>query len=217
MDINLARENMLKQQIRTWDVLDDAVLNVIETTPREAFVPQEYRQMAFAEINVPLGHEQIMMTPCVEGRLLQALVVKPEDKILEIGTGSGYFTALLARSGQHVYSIDIIPEFLQMAESNLKRMALSNVTLQEGNAAKGWEKQQPYDVICITGGLPAIPSSFKQELKIGGRLFAIVGGQHVMEAVLVTRNAENDWQQQILFETEIPMLLNGPQKGSFSF
>ena len=217
VNTNSARENMLKQQIRAEDVLDDAVLRLVETTPREAFVPHEYRRLAFTEASIPLGHEQHMLTPMLEAKIIQTLQIHSSDKVLEIGTGSGYMTALLAKSAQHVYSIDIFPEFLEQTKPKLDGLDISNVTLQAGNAAMGWDKQQPYDVICITGSLPILPKTFQQELKIGGRLFAVVGTEHMMEAVLVTRLTEKKWQQQRLFETEIAPLLEGPTVEPFSF
>lgn len=217
MDIDAARQNMLKQQIRAWDVLDETVLELILNTPRELFVPPAYRQVAFADDTIPLDHDQIMMSPCVEGRIIQALDLNSEDKVLEIGTGSGYLTALLASATQHVYSVDIFSDFLTAADAKLTRLEIKNVTLQEGNAAFGWDKQQPYDVICITGAVPVLPKSFQHELKIGGRLFAIVGDEYAKDAILVTRIAEDEWRHQKIFETDIPYLLRGPVKKQFHF
>ena len=166
MDIETARMNMIKQQVRAWDVLNSDVLDLLIATPREEFVPQQYRRIAFAEENIPLAHDQVMMTPSVEGRIIQALAIQESDKILEVGTGSGYLTALLAKSGQHVYSVDLFADFLQKAEQKLTRFGISNVTLQEGNAAMGWPLQQPYDVICVTGALPILARNFQQQLKL---------------------------------------------------
>ncbi len=217
MDINAARETMLKQQIRAWDVLDDEVLDLIASTPREMFVPAGYRQVAFADENIPLGHDQVMMSPGTEGRLIQALRLKPDDKILEVGTGSGYLTALLAKASRQVYSIDVYEDFLTSAKAKLAQLAITNVTLQAGNAVLGWVEQQPYDVICLTGSLPRLPKSFQYQLNIGGRLFAILGNHPVMEAVLVVRTDEHSWQTQFLFETNMPRLLYGPSETTFLF
>lgn len=216
MNFDLARFNMIEQQIRTWEVLDQRVLDVLTQTPREDFVPQQYRALAFADLNIPLGHGQVMMPPKVEGRVLQSLNLKPTDTILEVGTGSGYLTACLARFGQHVYSVDIFPEFKQAAENALDAHGIRNVTLQVGDAAMGWNRQAPYDVIAITGSTPLLPAEFQKSLAIGGRLFVIVGESPVMEALLVTRVGENDWAQESLFETELPPLINAQCPQRFS-
>lgn len=216
MNFDLARFNMIEQQIRTWEVLDQRILDVLAQTPREDFVPRQYRTLAFADLNIPLGHGQVMMTPKVEGRALQSLNLKPTDTILEVGTGSGYLTACLARLGQHVYSVDIFPEFKQAAENALDARGIKNVTLQVGDAATGWNRQAPYDVIVITGSTPLLPAEFQKSLAIGGRLFVIVGESPVMEALLITRMGENDWAQESLFETELPPLINAAQPPRFA-
>ena len=217
MDMNAAREMMLKQQIRAWDVLDDDVLDLIASTPREIFVPAPYRQVAFADENIPLGHDQIMMSPGTEGRLIQALCLKPNDKILEVGTGSGYLTALLAKASHHVYSVEIYEDFLTSAKAKLAQLAITNVTLKAGNAVIGWVEQQPYDVICLTGSLPRLPKTLRYQLNIGGRLFAVLGNHPMMEAILVVRTDESSWQTQFLFETNVPRLLYGPSESTFLF
>ena len=217
MDINIARQNMLKQQIRASDVLDDNILDLFYSIPREAFVPTAYYHLAFADQAIPLGHNQVMMTPSVEAKIIQSLAIAPQDKILEVGTGSGYMTALLAMSGQYVYSLDVFPDFLEKAAKVLEQLGIDNVTLQEGNGALGWSKQQPYDVICMTGSLPVLPNTFRQQLTVGGRLFAIVGVEYPMRAVLIKRVTENEWQQEYLFETKISSLLNAPAGKKFVF
>ena len=176
-----------------------------------------YRQIAFADTYVPLDHGQVMMSPCIEAKIIQTLQLSPEDKVLEIGTGSGYLTALLAQSVQHVYSVDIFNEFLTAADAKFKRLNLENITLLEGNAANGWSNQQPYDIICITGSLPVLPESFQQQMKIGGKLFAIIGSQQIMQAMLITRMSENQWRHRSLFETYIPALLHGSKPKKFYF
>ncbi len=208
MDTDAARVNMIKQQVRTWDILDERVLTLLKTTPREDFVPTTYRRLAFADMNIPLGHEQVMMSPLVEAKALEKLAIKSQEKILEVGTGSGYMTALLAQSGQHVYSVDIHPAFITSAQQKLAALNIENVTFEEGCAAKGWEKQQPYDAICVTGSLPKIPSSLPKQLTVGGRLFAIVGQGKVMEAMLITRLDESHWDETHLFETYLPPLIH---------
>lgn len=216
MNFDLARFNMIEQQIHTWEVLDRRVLEVLANTPRENFVPPQYRTLAFADLNIPLGHGQTMMTPKVEGRVLQALDIKPTDRILEVGTGSGYLTACLAKLGQHVYSVEFFPELKQAAEEALSAHGIRNVTLQVGDAATGWDRQAPYDVIVVTGSLPVLPAGFRESLAVGGRLFVIVGESPVMEALLITRISENDWAQESLFEIDLPPLVNAPRPQQFS-
>lgn len=209
MNVEQARFNMVEQQIRTWEVLDPRILDLIGNMPREEFAPAQYRDLAFADIMIPLGHGQVMMEPKVEARLLQALAIEPSDTVLEIGTGSGYFTALLARLGKHVHSVDIFPDFTGNAQRALAGHGINNVTLETGDAAKGWNKHAPYDVIAITGSLPALPETFLHGLKPGGRLVIVAGEAPVMEAVLVTRAGEGaQWARESLFETNIPPLLN---------
>ncbi len=212
-----ARNNMIEQQIRPWNVVDQRVLDVISQVPREAFVPKAFRDLAYAEINIELGHGQVMMTPAVEGRLLQAARVHADDKVLEIGTGSGYFTALLANMGGHVYSVEIIRELQQQAGQHLNELGIQNISLEEGDGAQGWGRYAPYDVIVITGSLPVLPDSFQKNLAPGGRLVAIVGEAPAMEARLVTHSAEGGFNNEYLFNTEIPPLINAPQPRHFLF
>jgi protein-L-isoaspartate(D-aspartate) O-methyltransferase len=217
MNMAQARHNMIEQQIRPWDVLDQRVLELIDGLPRDKFVPTAYLKLAYADINIPLNHGQVMMPPKVEARMLQALNIKNTDTILEVGTGSGYVTALLARSGKHVYSVDVYPDFIESAGRKLAELDISNVTLESGDAVNGWDNHAPYDVIAITGSLPVLPDSFLQSLKIGGRLFVVTGQAPVMEAYLITRTAEQGWVKQALFETVLPPLVNAPQPQRFIF
>lgn len=216
-NITLARFNMIEQQIRPWDVLDQRVLDLIHTTPREAFVPQRFQGLAFADTEIPLGHGETMLAPKMVGRMLQALNIDSSDTILEIGTGSGYVTALLAHAGRQVYSIDIHPDFTQHAAMLLHAQGIHNVALETGDAAHGWPLHQPYDVILITGSLPILPPSFQQSLQRGGRLVAVVGDTPVMEAILITRTGDNEWSRESLFETSIKPLANAPQPSRFTF
>ena len=219
MDSNTeqARFNMIEQQIRPAEVLDQRVLDTIAQTPREDFVPAEYRQLAFSDINVRLGNGQVMMKPIMEARLLQALDIQPDDKILEIGAGSGYFTALLAKLGGYVQSVEIDPELIAQAQEKLVAHEISNFTLTQGDAARGWDQDDPYDVIAITGSLPILPESFQQNLNIGGRLIAIVGQTPVMQVQLITRVAEDQWDTECLYETDFPQLANAEQPEAFVF
>jgi len=216
VDFEQARFNMIEQQIRPWEVLDQRVLDVIASTPREDFVPPQYRNLAFADVCIPLGHGQVMMCPNLEGRLLQALALQPSDSVLEVGTGSGYLTACLAKLAARVVSVDIVPEFIQTAQQKLKLHGINNVTLHSGDAAPGWGNQR-YDAIAITGSLPVLPDSWRQHMNIGGRLFVIVGEPPIMEALLITRLGEREWTEESLFDTEIPALLNVSKPAVFEF
>ncbi|RMD71865.1 MAG: protein-L-isoaspartate O-methyltransferase [Gammaproteobacteria bacterium] len=208
---------MVENQIRPWEVFDERVLSVIRETPREDFVPPAFRKLAYADINIPLGKGEVMMTPKVEGRMLQALSVEPTDRVLEVGTGSGYVTALLAKLGKYVFSVEIHPEFKLSAEEKLAAHGLANITLEVGDAARGWRRHAPYDVIAITGSLPILPQAFRESLAIGGRLFAILGEAPVMEATLVTREGADAWLEEGLFETFLPPLINAPRPRRFLF
>lgn len=223
MNTELARFNMIEQQIRPWDVLDQRVLDSLQVIPREAFVPPRYRQLAFADTAIPLAHGQSMMCPNLEGRLLQALAINESDRILEIGTGSAYLTACLARlagSGE-VESVDIYQDFIDEADLKLKQHELRNVKLATGDASKGWTENNQYDAIAITGALPEIPIAYKQALTPGGRLFAIVGrnSQPKMQAVMLTRGHgdQEQWLEEILFETVVPLLVNADSRMQFKF
>ena len=217
MNFEVARFNMVQQQIRTWDVLDPRVLDLVGKMPREDFVLPAYRKLAFVDMNIPLGHGQVMMAPKVEARLLQELEISPEDKILEVGTGSGYMTALLAAFGAQVHSVEIIPEFSTQAAAKLAAHQISNITLEVGDAARGWGRHGPYDVIAITGSLPILPDSFRNSLKVGGRLIAIVGQSPVMEAKLIRRVSQASWSETSLFETSLPPLRNALEPSKFVF
>ncbi len=217
MNFEIARHNMIEQQIRPWDVLDQTVLDLMMQIPREEYVPVAFRNMAFTDMNIPLAHEQEMMSPKVEARMLQALSVKPHENILEVGTGSGYMTAILSSLGLHVYSVDIHQDLSQAASFNLAKHDISNVTLAVGDAAQGWDAHAPYDVIALTGSTPLLPETFQNSLSIGGRLFAIVGDAPAMQAILVTRTGQHDFQQETLFETVITPLINALQPERFIF
>ena len=216
MNLENARFNMIEQQIRPWDVLDQRVLDLLNELPRENFVPQRYRKLAYMDTTIPLGNDQVMMPPRVEARILQALNIQADETVLEVGTGSGYVTALLASLGDHIYSVDINAEMTRTAGDKLADHGISNVTLETGDAARGWDAHAPYDVIVITGSLPLLPVNFKQALKIGGRLVAIVGDSPVMEVVLITRVGESEWAQETLFETDLPALINAPEPERFT-
>ena len=217
MNIEQTRFNMVAQQIRTWYVLDDNVLDLLYKLKREEFVPAENREMAFVDMEIPLGHGQVMLTPKMEARILQELHIKKTDKILEVGSGSGYMTALLTDRGAHVYSVEIMPELKAMAENNLKAHNITNVTIEQGDAARGWAKHEPYDVIVLTASTPVLPDAFQKSLNPGGRLFAITGEDPVMEAVLITCTAPGEFTTKKLFETSTAPLINAQQPVRFTF
>jgi protein-L-isoaspartate(D-aspartate) O-methyltransferase len=211
-----ARFNMIEQQVRTWDVLDQQVLDTMKDVPREIYVPERYCSLAFADTNIPLGHGQVMMAPKVEGRLLQALAIEPRHSILEIGTGSAYLTACLATLGRHVTSIDIMPDFIEAARERLAGQAIDNIRLRAGDALQEAGSDR-YDIIAVTGSLPVLRQQFHRNLEIGGRLFVISGELPIMEASLITRVDENHWASESLFETCIPPLLNVEKPEHFTF
>lgn len=216
-EIEQARFNMIVQQIRPWEVLDPQVLEAMAHVPREAFVPERYRGLAFADTNIPLGHDQVMMKPNVEGRLLQALAIRAEDSVLEIGTGSGYLTACLARLGRHVTSFEILPELAAAAAASLGELAVDNVTLHTGDGLHEIGTDLRFDVIAVTGSLPLLDRQYFDNLENGGRLFVITGQLPIMEARLITRINANNWISESLFETCIPPLINAPLPESFDF
>ena len=212
-----ARFNMIEQQIRPAEVLDPLVLSTIYDVPREKFVPANYRDLAFCDTNIPLNANEVMMSPIQEARLLQAVNVQPGDSILEIGTGSGYMTALLATLGNHVTSVEIDQTLSESAAQKLKAGNIKNVTLEVGDGNKGWASGAPYDVIAVTGSLPVMCDEFKFQLKPGGRLFVVVGTKPAMAARLITRISDNQWSEEALFETVIDPLQNTEKPSEFVF
>lgn len=201
-----ARENMVKQQIRTWEVLDSRVLDLISQLPREEFVPERYRELAFADTEINIGHGQKMLAPKVEARILQALNIQPDDTILEIGTGGGYLTACLATMGAHVTSLDVQADFTTQATELMKKQGIENVKLVTGNGLETVQETGPYDVIVLTGSLPKISEKLKRQLNMGGRLFAVAGDSPAMEATLITRVGDYQWREEVVFETDLKQL-----------
>jgi protein-L-isoaspartate(D-aspartate) O-methyltransferase len=216
MNIEAVREQMIEQQVRTWDVFDERVLDVMGRMRRELFVPAPYREVAYADAPIPLSHGQSMLPGKIHGRILQALAIEAEDVALEVGTGSGYLSACLGQLASRVRSLEIIPELAQNARERLLGEAVNNVSVDIADAMQ-LEERSAYDVIAVTGSLPIYPERFQQALKIGGRLFIVVGQAPVMEAWKVTRVGEREWQRTSLFETIIDPLLNAPRPSSFVF
>jgi protein-L-isoaspartate(D-aspartate) O-methyltransferase len=204
-DTEIAKFNMIEQQIRPWEVLDHQVLDVIERLNREDFVDPSYRGLAYADCQIPLQNGVRMLPPTVEGRMLQALLLSPEDRVLEVGSGSGYITACLASLAARVRSIDADAEISARAQGNVARLGLNNVEFAQATLAE-FDEPDSYDAIAVTASLPAIPKNLEQALKIGGRLFVICGESPVMEAMLITRVGASEWTRQSLFETDLPRL-----------
>lgn len=216
-DFEQARVTMIESQVRTWEVLDQSVLDLLLVVRREEFVPEKHRALAFADMEIPLGHGEMMLSPKLEARMVQELGIHKTDKVLEIGTGSAYVTALCAKLGGQVVSVDRVPEFSQSAARKLAGHGIQNVQLIVGEAAEGWPSAGPYDVILVTGSLPFLPDSLKSQLRPGGRLLAVVGEPPVMTAMLVTRISEQAFNSVGLFETSIPALRNIREPERFVF
>jgi protein-L-isoaspartate(D-aspartate) O-methyltransferase len=198
-------------------VLDQDVLDLLYVVPREAFVPEKHRSLAFSDLEVPIGEGEKMWAPKIEARVLQELNVKKTDRVLEVGTGSGYLTALLSHRASQVFSVELKPKLAAFGRANLERHGAENVTLEVGDAARGWPSRAPYDVIVLTGSTPILPGAFVEQLAPGGRLFAVVGEPPVMTARIVTAAAPGAWRGTDLFETVIAPLVNAERPPRFRF
>ena len=216
MNTDFARQQMIEQQVRAWDVLDVNVLDGLKEVPRELFVPEGFAALAFADSEIPIGHGQKMMTPTIEGRVLQALALAGGENVLEIGTGSGFLTAVLARLAAHVTSIDIYDDFLVAARRRLDECEIENVDLIKIDAMKELPEGM-FDAIAVTGSVQTLDSRFADALNPGGRLFVIVGDAPAMSATRVTRFDADNWQSDTLFETDLAPLINGALPPQFSF
>jgi protein-L-isoaspartate(D-aspartate) O-methyltransferase len=217
MNIEQARFNMIEQQIRPWDVLDQDVLNLLLVVKREDYVPVAYKNLAFVDAEIPLPGGEAMLTPKLEARMLQEVHLKKHENVLEIGTGSGYMAALLAHKGRHVTSVEIAPELKALAEKNLAANGVTNVTVELGNGAQGWANAAPYDVIVLSGSVPVLPEIFLQQVKVGGRILAIVGENPVMLARLITRQSDSAYDTVTLFETSVKALATAAAPSHFTF
>ena len=217
MDIEQARYNMVEQQIRPWNVLDQDVLDLLHKIRREDFVPPAHRALAFVDMEIPLGHGESMWMPKLEARAVQELDVRPTDRVLEIGTGSGYLSALLAQQAAEVVSVDIVPEFTAVAAEKLRAHGVVNIRLHTADAAHGWPDDAGFDVIVLTGSTPLLADAFRKSLRVGGRLFAIVGTAPAMQAQLITCSAPAVYRSVTLFETCVQALVNAPQPAAFVF
>lgn len=216
-----ARFNMIEQQIRPWDVLDPLVLKLLSVVRREDFVPPAFRALAFADMEIPLStgtHSgQVMLPPRLEARMLQELNLKNTDTVLEIGTGSGFMAALLAAKAEFVYSVEIDTQLAEMARKNLQDAAVANVSVEIGDASQGWAAKAPYDVIVLSGSTPVLPDSLLRQLKVGGRLIAVVGDAPAMHLQLVTRTDEEAFRTVSVLETVVAPLVNAAQRNKFVF
>jgi len=217
MNIEQARFNMIEQQIRPWEVLDPQVLDLLFVVKRENFTPPAYRNLAFADMEIPLGSGQVMLAPKIEAKLLQELGIKKTDKVLEIGTGSGYMAALLAARADHVVTVESRPELAELAKQNLANAGVTNVTVETGNGINGWSARGPYDAIVVSGSVSVVSEALLKQLRVGGRLALIVGEAPVMEAQLITCTAEGVYNTVNLFETVVPALDGGAATTGFTF
>ncbi len=217
MNLEQVRFNMVEQQIRTWEVLDQRVLDLLVEVKREEFLPERSKSLAFVDMAVPIGYGELALPPKLEARIIQELSLTKTDRVLEIGSGCGYMTALLAKSAAHVTSIEIIPELSAFAEKNLNAHAVGNVSLNVGDGARGWANDKTFDVIVLTGSTPELPGGFAQQLSRGGRLFAIVGEEPIMKALHISRSVSGDLERRVLFETCVAPLKNAVQREQFVF
>jgi protein-L-isoaspartate(D-aspartate) O-methyltransferase len=215
MNLEKARFNMIEQQIRTWEVLDQRVLDAMGSLPRDEFVPPTYRKLAYADVQLPLDEGQVMMPPKLEARMAQELRLTRNDSVLEVGTGSGFVTALLARLAGHVYSVEIHESLSRQAATQLAAHGIDNVTLEVGDASRGWDAHAPYDAIAVTASVAVLGNQFQKQLKLGGRLFVIVGNSPVMEALLIRRVGEGEFARESLFETDLPCLKGAEKRQEF--
>lgn len=219
LSTELARFNMIEQQIRPWEVLDRRVLHLMGSIPRELFVPEAYRNLAYADVEIPIGSGQTMLAPRIVGRMLQALAVRSQEKVLEIGAGTGYLTACLARLGANLVSLELRPELLEAARRNLAAMGAPSAEIRQGDGLAVIPDESPFDAIAITGSLPSeeLLPRLQMQLRVGGRLFVVVGEDPLMEALLITRVSETGYSREALFETSIPTLDNAPEPRRFQF
>jgi protein-L-isoaspartate(D-aspartate) O-methyltransferase len=217
MNVEQARFNMIEQQIRPWDVLDQDVLSLLSIVRREDFVPPAYRALAFVDMQVPLPEGQFMLEPKLEARLLQDLKLARHEKVLEIGAGSGHMAALLAHRAQHVVTLDNRAALARLAAANLRRAGVMNVTVREADGAQGLPGEAPFDAILLSGSVASAPSALLDQLKVGGRLMAIVGELPVMRATLVTRVSERDFRSVDIFDTVAPRLDGFAEPPRFRF
>lgn len=209
--------NMVKQQLRTGDVLNETVLSLFQTIPRHTFVDESHQHFAYSDMQLPIGHNERMMTPLEEGLLLQQLNLQGHETVLEVGTGTGFLTTLLSRLSKKVISIDYYEDFTKQAAERLQYYKCSNTELYTGDAHQGWIDKAPYDIIIFTGALPSLTETMRLQVVPGGKLFAIIGQSPIMQGMLYHLNHDGLWTQQLVFETELPRLINPHHSNTFVF
>ncbi len=217
MNIEQARFNMIEQQIRPWNVLDQDVLDLLVVVKREDFVPAAYKALAFVDTEIPLPGGEAMFTPKIEARILQEVQLKKHENVLEVGAGSGYMAALLAHKARHVTTIEISPELKALAEANLAKAGIANVTVELGNGLEGYAKGAPFDVIVISGALEEVPEALLKQIKVGGRIAAIIGQAPVMSAQVTTRVSDTAYDTVKVFETNVKPLRSAVNASRFTF
>ncbi len=216
INTELARQNMVENQVRPWDVLDPRVLEMLASVRREDFAPVQHRNLAFADLALPLGHGEVMLKPTIEGRLLQALLLTPIDRVLEIGTGSGFLTACIASLANSVVSVERHADLADLARNNLIAAHVDNVHIHTADAITDFSSAEQFDAVVVGGAVYALPERFRAWVKPGGRLFAIVGESPAMQAIVYTRVDETHWSQESLFETDVPYLKNAEPPRRFT-
>lgn len=219
MDLNQARFNMIEQQIRPWEVLDPNVLALLSTVRREDFAPLAHKALAFVDMEIPLGRgpNQVMLAPRVQARMLQDLAVRATDKVLDIGTGSGFMAALLGHQAASVLSLELDPDLAAQAQANLHRAGVSNVTVRQADGSQGAAADGPFDAILLSGSVAEVPAVLLQQLSIGGRLVAIVGDEPMMRTTLITRSGENSWSTTEPWDCNAPRLSGFAEPSRFKF
>lgn len=217
MNSDDARLNMISQQLRTWNIFDEQALNLFQEVPREQFVGKEYRDLAFADTEIPVGHGQLMMPPKEEGHILQAMRVQPYEKVLQIGSIGGYLTALLATQASHVYLVESYQELMTTAQQHLAPLGLNNISYVQGDINTGWQADGPFDVIVLAGSVPSIPDQLRAALSVKGRLYAVVGNAPAMTATVFNHEEEGVWREKTLFETVRPRLPHVKEPSQFVF
>jgi protein-L-isoaspartate(D-aspartate) O-methyltransferase len=216
-NLDYAHSNMVTQQVRPSDVLNPQVLTALQTIKRDQFVAEDLTDLAYADTQLTIGFDQFMLSPVLEGRMLQALNIQPNEQVLELGTGTGYFTALLATLAKQVFSVELIPELSKLAQQNLDEIEISNVNLAVGDASQEWRLKKRVDVIVATAAFVNVPNAYLQALNVGGRMLAVVGTEPVMSVLLINRISEREWQTETVFETLIPPMTNAEPKAEFNF
>ncbi|MBS0582243.1 MAG: protein-L-isoaspartate O-methyltransferase [Proteobacteria bacterium] len=214
LNVELARNNMIEQQVRPWDVLDERVLEALSAIRREDFLPEAVQNLAFADMELPLGHGEVALKPVIEGRLLQGVAPSRGESVLEIGTGCGFLTACLARLGGNVTSVEQHADFVEAARAHLAAAGIRNVHIEHADAVNAYRPGQQFDVMLVTGAVAELPPRWREWIKPGGRLLAIVGESPVQSAILYTRGGE--WSEQSLFETDLPYLTHAAPAARFA-